>query len=69
MEELYIQNFLDDTWWWVLSFMPRPLYPQAKIIRYPMDRRLGKTQSQYESYRRQKCFLLLLEIELRPCSP
>jgi hypothetical protein len=29
---------------WVLSFMPRPLYPQGKSPWYPLDRRLGGTQ-------------------------
>jgi hypothetical protein len=26
---------------WVISFKPRPLYPQGKGPRYPLDRRLG----------------------------
>jgi hypothetical protein len=29
----------------VLSFMPRPLYLQAKSLCYPLDRRLGGLQS------------------------
>jgi hypothetical protein len=30
---------------WVVSFMPRPLYPQGKSPGYPLDRRLGRPQS------------------------
>jgi hypothetical protein len=29
----------------VVSFTPRPLYPQGKNPRYPLDRRLGRPQS------------------------
>jgi hypothetical protein len=29
----------------VVSFTPRPLYPQGKSLRYPLDRRLGGPQS------------------------
>jgi hypothetical protein len=29
----------------VVSFTPRPLYPQGKIPWYPLDRRLGRPQS------------------------
>jgi hypothetical protein len=29
----------------VIIFMPRPLYPQGKITRYPLDRRLGRLQN------------------------
>jgi hypothetical protein len=29
----------------VVSFTPRPLYPQGKSPRYPLDRRLGGPQS------------------------
>jgi hypothetical protein len=32
-------------WRWVVSFMPRPLYPQGKSPWYPLDRRLDGTQS------------------------
>jgi hypothetical protein len=31
---------------WVISFTPRPLYPQRKSPLYPLDRRLGGPQSQ-----------------------
>jgi len=30
---------------WVVSFMPRPLYPQGKSPWYPLDERLGGPQS------------------------
>jgi hypothetical protein len=30
---------------WVISFTPRPLYPQGKSPWYPLDRRLGGPQS------------------------
>jgi hypothetical protein len=34
------------TWWkWVVSFTPRPLYPQGKSLRDPLDRRLGGPQN------------------------
>jgi hypothetical protein len=32
-------------WRWVVSFTPRPLYPQGKTFLYPLDRRLGGPQS------------------------
>jgi len=32
-------------WRWVVSFTPRPLYPQGKGPWYPLDRRLDGTQS------------------------
>jgi hypothetical protein len=32
-------------WRWVVSFTPRPLYPQRKSPWYPLDRRLGGPQS------------------------
>jgi hypothetical protein len=31
----------------VVSFTPRPLYPQGKSSRYPLDRRLGGPQSRF----------------------
>jgi hypothetical protein len=36
---------LGTRWSWVVSFTPRPLYLQGKSPRYPLDRRLGGTQS------------------------
>jgi hypothetical protein len=36
---------LSTRWGWVVSFMPQPLYPQEKSPWYPMDRRLGGSQS------------------------
>jgi hypothetical protein len=32
-------------WMWVVRFTPRPLYPQEKIPRYPLDRGLGGIRS------------------------
>jgi hypothetical protein len=32
-------------WRWVVSFMPRPLYPQGKRTCYPLVRRFGRPQS------------------------
>jgi hypothetical protein len=36
---------LDTRWKWAVSFTPRPLYPQGKSPRYPLDRRVGGPQS------------------------
>jgi hypothetical protein len=36
---------LGTRWRWVVSFTPRPLYPQGENPWYPLDRRLGGPQS------------------------
>jgi hypothetical protein len=36
---------LGTRWRWVVSFTHRPLFPQGKNPSYPLDRRLGGTQS------------------------
>jgi hypothetical protein len=36
---------LDNSWRWLVSFTPRPLYPRWKNPRYSLDRRLGGPQS------------------------
>jgi hypothetical protein len=36
---------LGTRWRWVVSFTPRPLYPQGKSHWYPLDRKLGEPQS------------------------
>jgi hypothetical protein len=36
---------LGNGWVWVVSLTPRPLYCRGKSPRYPLDRRLGVTQS------------------------
>jgi hypothetical protein len=36
---------LGTRWRWVVSFTTRPLYPQGKRPWYPLDRRLGGSQS------------------------
>jgi hypothetical protein len=40
-------HFLDlsSSWRLAISFTPRPLYPQGKELRYPLDRRVGMHQS------------------------
>jgi hypothetical protein len=43
--QLHIFN-LGTRWRWVVRFIPWPHYPQAKSPQYPLDRRLGKLQSQ-----------------------
>jgi hypothetical protein len=46
-EWMYRSTFslLGTNWWWVVGFMPQPLYPQGKSPWYPLDRRLGGPQS------------------------
>jgi hypothetical protein len=44
---------LGTSWRWV-KFTPRPLYPQGKSPRYPLDRRLGGPQSQSGWFREEK---------------
>jgi hypothetical protein len=39
---------LGTRWRWVVSFTPWPLYPQRKSPWYPLNRRLGGTQSRFE---------------------
>jgi hypothetical protein len=36
---------LGTRWRWVVSFTPRPLYPQGKSPCHPLDRKLGGSQS------------------------
>jgi hypothetical protein len=36
---------LDPSWRWVVSLMPRPLYPRGKSPGYPLDMRLGGPQN------------------------
>jgi hypothetical protein len=36
---------LDNSWSWVISFTPRPLYPKWNGNGYPLDRRLGGVQN------------------------
>jgi hypothetical protein len=37
--------YLGTKWRWVVSFTPRPLYPQGKSPWYPLEKRLGGLQS------------------------
>jgi hypothetical protein len=39
---------LGTSWGGVFSFMTRPLYPQGKSPRYPIERRLGGLQNRGE---------------------
>jgi hypothetical protein len=41
--ELHLFFYFGIRWRWVVSFTPRPLYPQEKNY-YPLDRRLGGPQ-------------------------
>jgi hypothetical protein len=45
--EVQLHSFFDlgTRWRWVVSFTPRPLYPQGKSPWYPLDRGLGGPQS------------------------
>jgi hypothetical protein len=43
--ELHALFDLGTRWRWVVSFTPRPLYLQGKSLCYPLDRRLGGSQS------------------------
>jgi hypothetical protein len=56
---------LGTRWRWVVSFTPLPLYPQGKSRRYPLDRRLGGTQSRSGRCDKEEKFLLLPGIEPR----
>jgi hypothetical protein len=47
---------------------PWPLYPQGKVIRYPLDRRLDWAHNWFERCGEEKNFLLLPGIETRPSS-
>jgi hypothetical protein len=52
----YSSTFLDfgTRWKWVVSFMPRPLYPRGRSPRYQLDRRLGGLQSRFGPCAREK---------------
>jgi hypothetical protein len=45
--DVQLHSFFDlgTRWRWVVSFTPRPLYPQGKSPSYPLDRSLGGPQS------------------------
>jgi hypothetical protein len=48
---------------WVVTFMPRPLYPQGKSPWYPLDRRLAGPQSQSGQGGEEKYFQPLLGLK------
>jgi hypothetical protein len=52
-------------WSWVVSFTPRPLYSQGKSPWYPLDRRLGGSQSRSGRGGDEKNSQHLSELELR----
>jgi hypothetical protein len=54
---------LGTRWRWVVGFTPRPLYPQGKSPRYPLDRRLGGTRAVLGAVDEEKNSLPL------PCQP
>jgi hypothetical protein len=64
-ERRYSSTILDlgTRWRWVVGFTPRPLYPRRKILRYPLDKRLGGRCGE------EKNVLPLPGIEPRPYSP
>jgi hypothetical protein len=51
----YTSQFGGTRWRWVVSFISRPLYPQRKILQYPLDRGQGT--------KRAEKYLPLQEIE------
>jgi hypothetical protein len=60
---------LDTRWRWVVSFMPRPLYPRGNRPWYPLGRWLGRPQSRSGRCREEKNLLPLPGIEPRLSSP
>jgi hypothetical protein len=48
---------LGTRWRWVVSFKPQPLYSWGFVLQYPLDRRLGGSQSQFGHYWENKNFL------------
>jgi hypothetical protein len=53
----------------VVNITPQPLYPQGKIPWYPLDRRLGGTQSLSESGGEEKNSQSLPGLELPIIQP
>jgi hypothetical protein len=56
---------LGTNWRRIVGFTPRPLYPQGKSPRYPLDRRLWGPRSDLDDVEKIK-FLTVPELELRP---
>jgi len=52
----------------MVSFTPRPLYPEGKRPWYPLDRRLGESQSCYGGDGEEEKSLPLPEVEPKPSS-
>jgi hypothetical protein len=55
---------LGISWKWVVSFIPRPLYPRGKSPRYPFDRLCGPQGRSGDDVEKRK-FLTLPGLELR----
>jgi hypothetical protein len=70
-EYRYRSTILDlgTRWKWMISFTPRPLYSQGKSPLYPLDRRLGGSQSRYGRCRIKTNLLRKLGIETRAIQP
>jgi hypothetical protein len=56
---------LGTKWRFVFSFTPRPIYPQGKISRYALGRRVVGPQSRYGRGGEEKNSLPLPGIECR----
>jgi hypothetical protein len=58
--------YLGTRWRWVVSLMPRPLYPRRQNPRYELDRRLGAPQGPSGRCGQEKKLFPLPEIEPGP---
>jgi hypothetical protein len=54
---------LDSRWKWVVSFTPRPLYPEGKSLCHPLDNREGGPQSRSERGGEEESFQPLPGLE------
>jgi hypothetical protein len=55
--------YLGISWRWMVSFMPRPLFPQRKSPWYPLDRRLSGRQSRCGRCSEEKNSQLMRSLE------
>jgi hypothetical protein len=65
--EVQLHAFFDlgTRWRWVVSFTPRPLYPQGKSPWYTLDRRLGGPESRSGRGGEEKNFQPLRLVKVR----